>query len=723
MFDQTLLSGHNDRLEDLDRFAELGIKRLRYPVLWERAAPRDPAVSDWSWSDARMARLRSLKLEPIVGLIHHGSGPAYTSLIDDNFATGLAAHAAATAARYPWVTDWTPVNEPLTTARFAALYGLWRPHVKDERLFWLALLNQIDATRMAMREIRRQNPAARLIQTEDLGRTWSTPLLRDQAAFDNHRRWMTWDLLAGRVTQGHVFWERLSEQGFGDRLRAIADDPCPPDVVGINHYLTSDRYLDDRVERYPPEQRGGNGRDVFADIEAIRVLQPAPAGLTGVLEESWARYGRPMAVTECHLGCTREEQLRWLAEAWASAQDLRTRGVEVEAVTVWALLGGHNWNNLLTTDDGLYEPGAFDVRSPTPRPTALAALMRALATSAPLPEAAKGPGWWKRDIRLRYPAGYRSADDCDPPPLRRTTWTSIRPILITGATGTLGKALARACEWRGLDYVLTTRRELSLDDPLGMRAALDEINPWLAINAAGRVRVDDAEHEAAACMAANADGAIALAAVCRDRDLPFVTFSSDLVFDGRVGRPYVESDAAAPLNVYGRSKQAAETAILALDARSLIVRTSAFFSPFDPYNFASHVRRLAARGEAIEAADDLVISPTYVPHLCDAVLDLAIDGETGLWHLANTGAVTWAQFARMILKETGGDPALVQGCPAEVFSWPAPRPSASPSAANVVGLCRRLRKGWRATLSIYERGAYETRHLTFTGPVRRNLTR
>ncbi len=682
VFDQSRLGGHHDRPADLDLFASLRLKRLRYPVLWERVSPRDPTVRDWEWSDGRMARLRALGMAPIVGLIHHGAGPAYTSLIEESFAPGLAAHAAAVAERYPWVTDWTPVNEPLTTARFAALYGLWRPHARDERLFWLALLNQVDATRLAMREIRRRNPAARLVQTEDLGRTYSTAPLADQARFDNARRWMTWDLLEGRVVAGHDLWERLSAYGFDGRLRAIADDPCPPDVIGVNHYLTSDRYLDHRVERYPPEKVGGNGRDTYADVEAIRVLQPAPAGLAGVLEEAWVRYGRTLAVTECHTGCTREDQLRWLAEAWAAAEDMRARGVQLEAVTLWALLGGYNWDLLLTAEGGTYEPGAFDVRGPRPRPTALADLARRLATGDDLPEASKGPGWWRRDIRLQYPAAFRAADDCDPPPERRSRWTSARPILITGATGTLGKAVARACEWRGLDYRLTSRDDLSLDAPDRIDAALDGLAPWLVINAAGYVRVDGAEREAAACMAANTDGATRLAAASAARGLPFVTFSSDLVFDGALDRPYVESDATRPLNVYGLSKQAAESQVLALAARSLVIRTSAFFSAFDPHNFAAHVRRLAARGEIIEAADDLVVSPTCVPHLADAALDLAIDGEAGLWHLANAGETDWASFARAILTATGGDASLVRGRPAETFGWPARRPARVPLASE-----------------------------------------
>ena len=129
--DQSRLSGHDARPEDLDLFAGLGIKAIRYPVLWERVAPDAPDERDFSWSDTRLARLQELGVRPIVGLVHHGSGPRYTNLLDPGFASGLADYAAAVAERYPWVEDWTPVNEPLTTARFSALYGHWYPHRRE----------------------------------------------------------------------------------------------------------------------------------------------------------------------------------------------------------------------------------------------------------------------------------------------------------------------------------------------------------------------------------------------------------------------------------------------------------------------------------------------------------------------------------------------------------------------------------------------------------------
>lgn len=123
--DQLHDTGHHHRVDDLEHVAALGVRTLRYPVIWERIAPDSPDEHDWRWTDERLGLLRSLNIQPIAGLVHHGSGPHYTNLLDPEFPAKLASFAGAAAARYPWVRDWTPVNEPLTTARFSGLYGHW----------------------------------------------------------------------------------------------------------------------------------------------------------------------------------------------------------------------------------------------------------------------------------------------------------------------------------------------------------------------------------------------------------------------------------------------------------------------------------------------------------------------------------------------------------------------------------------------------------------------
>jgi dTDP-4-dehydrorhamnose reductase len=140
-------------------------------------------------------------------------------------------------------------------------------------------------------------------------------------------------------------------------------------------------------------------------------------------------------------------------------------------------------------------------------------------------------------------------------------------------------------------------------------------------------------------------GPVTLAAACRRRGIPFVTFSSDLVFDGRAGRPYTEEDEPHPLNVYGESKAEAERRVLDLLPDALVIRTSAFFGPWDGANFLSALLRALDAGEDFVAPADTTVSPTYVPHLVNAALDLLIDGERGLWHLSNVGCLTWFDFA------------------------------------------------------------------------------
>jgi dTDP-4-dehydrorhamnose reductase len=670
--DQLALTGHYDRLDDLDRLADLGVRTVRYPVLWERFARAGKHGDPWSWSDTRLQRLRELGITPIVGLVHHGSGPFGTSLLDDGFAEGLAAFARRVAERYPWVTAFTPVNEPLTTARFSALYGIWYPHARDDALFFRATLGQIRATRLAMDAIRAVTPGAQLVQTEDLGCTHATPTLRYQAALENERRWLTFDLLTGRLRRGDPMYRFAKFVGISDDdiARAVGDG-CPPDLIGINHYVTSERWLDERLDRYPPHTHGGNGRHQYADVESVRAH---PDGLTGpraLLGEAWKRYGIPIAVTEAHLGCTREQQLRWLQHVWREAAGARDDGVDVRAVTAWAAFGTQDWSSLVTRLDGHYEPGLFDVRGPAPRPTALAAMARSLATTGEFTHPALGaPGWWSCPERLIYPPTVSPAR-----PVATRTRRADRPVLITGAAGTLGRAFTRLCEERGLAYRALTRHELDVTSPSAVEQMLRETNAWAVVNAAGYVRVDDAEHDVAACRRGNVDGVATLAARCADRGVALASFSSDLVFDGRKGAPYVERDATAPLGAYGASKAEAELRALALHPAALMIRTAAFFGPWDDWNFVTLALRSLAEGLPVSAADDLVVSPTYVPDLVHATLDLLVDGERGIWHLANAGAVSWADLATMAARAAGLDASLVDPRPHSELGFIAPRPA------------------------------------------------
>jgi dTDP-4-dehydrorhamnose reductase len=679
----------------VDLLAGLGVGAVRFPVLWERVVAHGDAA--WDWTDRCLDRLRMHGIKPIVGLLHHGSGPRNTSLIDPRFPAQFARFARAVAERYPWVDRFTPINEPLTTARFSALYGHWFPHTRSPHDFARAIVLQCQGITAAMRAIRDVTPHATLVQTEDLGKTHAWGELQYQAEFENERRWLTFDLLCGRVHGQHPLARYLRWAGIADtELDAFADAACPPDVIGINHYLTSERYLDDDVAPYPASTHGGNGRQPYADVEAVRVLREGVAGPYALLRETWDRYGIAMAVTEAHLGCTREQQLRWLDEVWCAARQLRLEGANVLAVTAWSAFGAHDWGSLLTRDDGVYEPGLFDIRAPSPRPTALARMVRSLAARGTYDDPLlNAPGWWRCDQRLTYPAVSARTSRSQHAFAHLRPAADAPPLLIVGAAGTLGRAVVRACEIRGIAHHALARRELDVADAQAVKAAIEKYSPWAVVNCAGFVRVDDAQRELDACYRANVDGAGTLAAACASTGSRLVTFSTDLVFSGGKGTPYIETDAVGPLSVYGRSKAEAEVRVLTANANALVIRTAAFFGDHDQSNFVTRALQALAAGEPYTAMSDVTVSPTYVPDLVDAVLDLLIDGERGVWHLTSIGEVTWEEFARCAAHAAGISAASLRAVPAEELSLPAPRPRYAPLASARGALLGSLDEGLR----------------------------
>lgn len=643
-FDQTPRSGHENRIGDLALFADLGITSLRYPALWERISPESPESQDFRWTDERFAEIRRLGMNPIVTLCHHGSGPKYTTLMDESFAPGLARHAAAVAARYPWIRDWTPVNEPLTTARFSALYGYWYPHATNESAFLVALLNEIDATRLSMREIRKVNPSARLIQTDDLGYCHATPPLQAEADFQNERRWLGWDLLCGMVVPGHALWDRLVSFGLEDRLRAIADDPCPPDVIGVNHYLASERLLDHRLERHADRaiadrELGDCGGVPHVDVDAIRNLPSGLVGLLALLRQASTRYGRPVAVTECHNGATREEQVRWFVETWKAVEELRAAGIDVPAVTAWSLLGSHDWNRMVTRFVGHYEVGVFDVRSGEPRPTMLAGVLKDLAAGRQPQAIGLGqPGWWRRPSRFRNAPPSPQFDLGRP----RSDLGAVSPLLIVGAEGPLVRLLVRACEVRGLHYLRARSDEAA-------ERTIAAVSPWAVIDGRDWARVceepisqwkdrgwERVRSLAPFSPAEDFSPPERLVAMCERLNVPCAVFTAGSAFE-----------------------EVEERLLAAGGKRLLLARTDQVFVPWDRSSFAVRVLDALECGLAVEADPGTPWEGTYGPDLVDAVLDLVMDGGRGVATLLNPELWSQAEFARRLADTSECDPGLI----------------------------------------------------------------
>jgi dTDP-4-dehydrorhamnose reductase len=670
-FDQLHYAGHYNRASDIDTIINTGIKKIRYPVLWEKHQPEKDTVIDWTWTEERLDAFRARGVDVIAGLVHHGSGPAYTHLLDPSFPELLAGYAAKVAEQFPWIEYYTPVNEPLTTARFSGLYGIWYPHARDAESCIRMLLNQIKGVVLSMQAIRKINPDAKLVQTEDLGKVYSTPKLHYQAKYENERRWLTYDLLCGKVKKGHLLWKHLMLLGISEtELNFFQENICIPEVFGFNYYVTSERYLDEKLHLYPTHTHGGNQRHRYADVEAVRVELEEPNGLEVLLTEAWDRYQQPLAITEAHLHCHREDQLRWFRHIWTTCSNLVSKGVAIKAVTSWAMLGSYGWNKLLSQPGGDYEPGAFDLRGGQPRPTAVARFITEVAKSSRCDHHLAGKeGWWERPTRF-----FNGSMQSD---IRTIGAQADRPILIIGRRGTLGQAFAKVCHDRNLPFRLVGRDECEISDLKSVENVIDHYKPWAIINAAGYVRVDDAENDREKCFRDNTLGPQNLAIAAASKGIRLIAFSSDLVFDGKKSGPYVESDPAGPLSVYGQSKHQCEVLVQKHSPDALIIRTSAFFGPWDEYNFIYYVRKSLSQFESIKVANDLIISPTYVPDLVHASLDLLVDEENGIWHLANKGALTWADLAYEIADQYGLNKRLIEPASRFEMGFLADRPANS----------------------------------------------
>lgn len=667
--DQFTYTGHYLRNDDIEKIAALGIKKLRYPILWERHTGPDASLH-WKWTEQQLNKMIELGIEPIIGFLHHGSGPSFTNLLDPDFPEKLACFAKEVIYRFPFLRTFNPVNEPLTTARFSGQYGWWYPHKKDQRSFVRMLLNQCKGIVRCMQEIRVIIPNAKLIQSEDLSKVYSTPPLAYQASFENARRWFSLDLLTGALSNDSPYYGYFKRLDITDEeLCFFSENPTPPHIIGFNYYITSERFLDHEIEKYPHIRPGGNGQDHYVDLEAIRIPMEEPMGLTVLMKEAWERYHLPMALTEVHMGCTREEQLRWLKDVWDDCVLLKNMGVDVRALTVWSMLGAYDWNSLLTKEQYHYETGVFDVSSGSLRPTALAHAVKELTSKGGIHHPLVNQlGWWKREIRFHK-------DDLEN--WREMFRQADHPLLIIGKNGTLAKAFSRITERRGIPSISFSRSDINILDRKEIAGIISQYNPWAVINCAGYVDVDQAEIEKDLCMQLNVIGAENLAIFCCEYNIPFLTFSSDLVFGGNKQTPYTESDAVNPLNVYGLSKVLAEERVLKAYKNSLIIRSSAFFGPWDPYNFVYKTVQSISTHQVVELPEDVIVSPTYVPDLVNASLDLLIDQERGIWHLTNAGHISWADFAAEVADHTVyGNKHLVRR-KLEELDWLAVRPNYS----------------------------------------------
>jgi dTDP-4-dehydrorhamnose reductase len=253
-------------------------------------------------------------------------------------------------------------------------------------------------------------------------------------------------------------------------------------------------------------------------------------------------------------------------------------------------------------------------------------------------------------------------------------------VLVTGAGGMLGRDVVLAAGNAGHDVVGFGHIELDVADADALAAKFELERPDVVINCAALTDVDGAEEGEEAAMAVNGKGAGNVAAAAAEHGASVVYVSSDYVFDGAKGAPYVETDQPAPLSAYGRTKLAGEEATAAANKRHFVVRSSWLFG-IGGSNFVETMLRLASTQNEVLVVRDQVGSPTYTWHLAYGIVRLIEGIEYGIHHMAAGGACSWYDFAREIFEQAKVE-CRVLSATTEMLGRPAPRPPYSALASQ-----------------------------------------
>lgn len=256
-------------------------------------------------------------------------------------------------------------------------------------------------------------------------------------------------------------------------------------------------------------------------------------------------------------------------------------------------------------------------------------------------------------------------------------------ILQFGKTGQVATAVQAAAR-DGVDVIALSRADCDLEDPEAIRAMILAADGDLVLNTAAFTHVDPAEARPDEALAVNATAPGEMAKACAERGVPFVHLSTDAVFDGLTGRPYVETDEARPINVYGRSKLAGEQAVLA-HPRAVVLRISWVFSRYGR-NYVSFMLRLAREREVLKVVADQFGTPTDGEALADFLVATAPrwaaasadDPVFGLFHFANAGETSRFDFAKAAIDRDPLTRARLEPTTQAAFAEPAPRPPRSP---------------------------------------------
>lgn len=257
----------------------------------------------------------------------------------------------------------------------------------------------------------------------------------------------------------------------------------------------------------------------------------------------------------------------------------------------------------------------------------------------------------------------------------------VKKVLVTGANGQLGWELQQAAKANpNFEFIFLDRSAMDLSNPDGLLKIIESYAPSAIINTAAYTAVDKAETEKSLAHVINAEAVAELASIAKNKNIPFITYSTDYVFSGNAAIPYVTDTQLAPVNYYGKTKADGEQMALAANPDSIIIRTSWVFSSHGN-NFVKTMIRLMKERDSLNVVGDQQGRPTYARDLATAsiqilnALNLGLPIK-GIYHFANTGETTWFDFAQKI-KELAGLECTLTPINSDQFPTPAKRPNYS----------------------------------------------
>jgi beta-glucosidase/6-phospho-beta-glucosidase/beta-galactosidase len=310
-------------------------------VRWHRIE-REPKAFDWRATDEVLGHLRDNGMRPIVDLVHHTSYPRWLrrGFLDRQFPKAYLRYVEAFARRYPWIEEYTLLNEPFTTFLLCGQIGVWPPHLRGLSGFLTLAMNVFPAVAQASRMYRELLPEARHVYVEPCERhSAAGPEAERHAAFANDRRFFLLDLLLGRPLDRNRPFVRATIVAGGARLLDM--EPGHVDVVGLDYYAHNQWHWLDAA---------GTGSN----------RSPAPTPLADLIREYWDRYGLPCALTETNIRGFAPDRASWLKYTLEQCERACDAGVPFEGYCWFPFVDSCDWDSQLTRSDGHIDPvGVF----------------------------------------------------------------------------------------------------------------------------------------------------------------------------------------------------------------------------------------------------------------------------------------------------------------------------------------------------------------------------